>query len=266
VEVAPETFVIQATWGEGNGPVAVHINSMVIRGSEPVVVDSGAPVHREQYFNDLFGLVEPKDVRWVFISHDDGDHVGNVNELMAACPNATLITTWFMCERLGLEGLAVPPFRWRWVGDGEKFEAGDRVLLAVRPPLYDSPTTRGLFDSTTGVYWASDCYAAPVERATLFADELDSAFWSEGFTAFQAWNSPWVSMVDGAAFGAVCSGIEQLGVTTIASCHGPTIRGPQVAEAFKLLRTLPTVDVPAQPGQLALDEIVAAMAAEAPSA
>jgi hypothetical protein len=58
-----------------------------------------------------------------------------------------------------------------------------------------------------------------------------------------------LSVADGNTFGAVCSGIEQLGITTIASCHGPTIRGPQLAEAFKLTRTLPTVDVPPQPGR-----------------
>lgn len=261
VEVAPDTFLFQATWGEGAAPQAVNLNSMLIRGSEPVVVDTGSPVQREQYLNELFNLVEPDDVRWVYISHDDADHVGSVNEVMAACPNATLITTWFMCERMGVEGFNVPPFRWRWVGDGEKLDAGDRTLVALRPPLYDSPTTRGLFDPTTGVYWASDCYATPVERAVTFAEELDPGFWSAGFTTFQGWISPWVQLVDQYAFGAQCDRIEQLGVTTIASCHSPTIRGAQVAEAFRMMRGLPTADVPPQPGQLVLEEMIAAMTA-----
>ena len=93
----------------------------------------------------MFGLVEPADVRWVFISHDDVDHTGNVNALMAACPNATLIVNWFMVERMGAS-LAVPPTRQRWIGDGESFDVGDRTLHAIRPPVFDSPTTRGLFD------------------------------------------------------------------------------------------------------------------------
>lgn len=59
VEIAPETWVIQATIGEGVAPQAIHMNSMVIRAEEPVVVDTGCPIHRDQYFEDLFGLARP---------------------------------------------------------------------------------------------------------------------------------------------------------------------------------------------------------------
>src|SRR5690606_40473606 len=95
------------------------MNSMLIRGEEPVVVDTGCPIHRDHYLEDLFGLVDPEDVRWVFVSHDDPDHHGNVEAGMEACPNATLVATWFLCERLSAEGVAVPPSRWRWLGAGE---------------------------------------------------------------------------------------------------------------------------------------------------
>lgn len=259
VEIAPDTFVIQATQGEGTAPLAVHLNAMLIRGAQPVVVDTGAPVHRDHYLEDLFSLVEPDDVRWVFISHDDSDHYGNAEAVMAACPNAALVATWFLCERLAAEGFSVPPTRWRWVGPGDALDVGDRVLQAIRPPLFDSPTTRGLFDPTTGVYWAADCYATPVLRGAAYVDELDPHFWEEGFTAFQTWNSPWVSMVDRAAFSEACAHIERLEVSTIAGGHTPTIGYGDVATAFRMLRSMPEATVPPQPGQPVLDEIVAAM-------
>ena len=84
---------------------------MVIRGAEPVVVDTGMAENREQFLADVFSLVEPEDIRWVFISHDDVDHTGNLNALMEAAPNATLIINWFMTERMGasLEVLAAAP-------------------------------------------------------------------------------------------------------------------------------------------------------------
>jgi hypothetical protein len=44
--------------------------------------------------------------------------------------------------------------RVRWVRDGESFQAGDRTLVAVCPPFFDNPTTRGLLDTTTRVYWS----------------------------------------------------------------------------------------------------------------
>lgn len=259
IEIAPDTFVIHDAYSPPGAPVAVHMNTMLIRGAEPVVVDTGTPLNRADYLDDLFSLVEPADVRWVFISHDDVDHYGNLHEVMAACPNATLVASWFFCERIGVDRLDIPPFRWRWLNDGDRLDVGDRTLAAIRPPLYDSPTTRGLFDPTTGVYWAADCYATPVAAPTAFVDELEPDAWAAGFTMFQAWNSPWSAMLDPARFAEACASIERLGVSTIATCHSPTVGASQVDRAFELLRAVPTAEVLPQPDQLTLDAIVASI-------
>jgi flavorubredoxin len=267
LEIAPDTFVIHAAHGEGVAPQVVHMNSMVIRGAEPVVVDTGAPVHREQYLADLFGLVEPEDVRWVFISHEDLDHVGNVEAVMDACPNAVLVSTWFLCERMTVAGLTVPPTRWRWVGDGETLDVGDRTLVAHRPPLYDEPTTRGLFDPTTGVYWGSDAFATPVPAPLRWASELAPEAWEAGFATFHHWNSPWAAMLDEARFAAEVERLERLGIRTIATCHGPTVEEPLVPRALGMLRAVPSAAaVPPQPGQPLLDEIIDGILAASPPA
>lgn len=259
IEIAPETFVIHDTYCPPGAPAGVPMNAMLIRGAEPVVVDTGTPLNRAGYLDDLFSLVDPSDVRWVFVSHDDVDHYGNVHEVMAACPNATLVASWFLCDRIAVERLDVPPIRWRWLNDGDTLDVGDRTLVAARPPLYDSPTTRGLFDPTTGVYWAADCYATPVATPTAFVDEIDPDAWAAGFLQFQTWNSPWAAMVDPARYAEACAAIERLGITTIATCHSPTIGASQVDRAFELLRGVPTAEVIPQPDQLVLDQIVAAI-------
>jgi len=252
VEIAPETWVIQDTAGEDQPGPAVHMNSMLIRGAQPVVVDTGVPDNADRYFEDLFGLVDPADVRWVFVSHDDIDHYGNVGELMRLCPDATLVTSWFLCERLGSE-LDVAPTRWRWL------DVGDRTLSAIRPPLYDSPTTRGLFDPVTGVYWGSDCYACPVTTGTEFVDDLDPDEWAGGTGVFARWNSPWVDLVDADRYAAQCRRIEELPLRAIASTHGPTIGASDLARAHEIIRSAPTLATPPQPGQADLDAMLAAL-------
>ncbi len=258
VEIAPDTFVIQDAVADG--PLAVHMNSMVIRSAQPVVVDTGLPMNRDRYLEDLFGLVDPLDVRWVFLSHDDVDHYGNVDAVMDLCPNATLITSWFMTQRLAGE-LHVPPTRWRWLGDGESLDVGDRTLTAIRPPLYDSPTTRGLFDPRTGVYWASDCFATPVPTSTAFVEDLDPDAWRDGFISFNSWNSPWVSLVDRDRYLTECRRVTDLPLSSIAGTHGPTIEASDLAMATEMLLRLPSDAVPPQPGQELLEQIQAAMAA-----
>jgi flavorubredoxin len=256
--IAPDTYVIHDHEGEGTDPVAVPLNTMVIRGEQPVVVDTGMAENREQYLSDLFSIVEPQDVRWVFISHDDVDHTGNLNVVMEACPNATLVINWFIGKRMG-QSLEVPLTRQRWVGDGESFDAGDRVLHAIRPPVFDSPTTRGLFDPTTGVYWASDSFATPMLQPVTHIDTIDPDFWAQGFAMFAHAVSPWAAMTEAHKFEQTVRRVEQLGVTTIAACHTPTVGPGFVGPAFELMRAFRTQPVAPEPDQAVLDQIIAAM-------
>jgi flavorubredoxin len=254
--IAPDTFVIHDF--EAPDPVIVSLNTMVIRGAEPVVVDTGMAENREQYLSDLFSIVDPEDVRWVFISHDDVDHTGNVNAVMDACPNATLIVNWFIGKRMG-ESLAVPLSRQRWIRDGESFDAGDRVLQAVRPPVYDSPTTRGLFDPTTGVYWASDAFATPLLAPQTHLDGIDPDFWAGGFATFGQYISPWSLLADDAKFAQTVRRIEQLDITAIAGCHTPTIGPDHVGAALELMHTFRSMPIMPEPDQAVLEQILEAM-------
>ncbi len=260
--IAPETFLVHDHHGEGEGPVSVALNSMVIRGAEPVIVDTGVASNRDQYLADVFGLVEPADVRWVFISHDDIDHTGNVNDVMDACPNATLVVNWFIMERMG-ETLAVPPTRQRWVGDGESFDVGDRTLHAVRPPVFDSPTTRGLFDPTTGVYWASDSFATPMLTPVRDVAEIDREFWADGMDMFNHYISPWLEIVDPAKFEQTVERVAAFGPSVMAGCHTPAIHGDRVARAIEQTRHTPAAIAPPLPDQAALEQIQQALLAGA---
>lgn len=254
-QIAPDTFVIQDTQGEGVAPVAVHCNSMVIRGAEPIVVDTGTPANRDRWFADLASIVDLDDVRWVFLSHDDEDHYGNLVQVMDRCPNATLLTSWFQWERLG-NLPTVPPFRMRWLDAGESFTANGRTYVAARPPLYDSPTTRGLLDTETGVYWASDCFASPVPHGMADIAELDREQWRGGFTMFHQLLAPWLPMVDERGYQDEITRFTSLGATTIASAHTPTIFGADVTTAIEMLRAVPGAPLAPTPGQAELDVII----------
>src|SRR5262249_46091871 len=137
-QIAPETFVIHQIQEALGAPLFVYLNSMVIRGKEPVIVDTGTPANRKQWLEDVFTLVHPSDVRWVFLSHDDVDHSGNLDQVMDACPNAQLVCNWAMVERHS-NCFEFPLERCRWVMHGDALDVGDRTLQAVRPPVFDSP-------------------------------------------------------------------------------------------------------------------------------
>ena len=257
--IAPDTFLIHDHHGEGTEPVSVALNTMVIRAAEPVVVDTGMAENGDQYLDDVFSLVEPEDIRWVFISHDDVDHTGSVNALMAAAPNATLVIDWFMQERMGAS-LDVPASRWRWVQDGDTLDVGDRALHVVRPPVFDSGTTRGLFDPRTRVYWASDAFASPMATPVRHVAGVDPVAWEAGIHTFARYISPWLTLVDDAKFQRTVDRIEALRPQVLAGCHTPAIDGAYIAQAIAATRVAPSAVVPPQPDQSVLDAIHAALA------
>jgi flavorubredoxin len=210
----------------------------------------------------VFSLVDPADVKWIYLSHDDVDHTGNLSEVLSACPNATLVASWAIVERHS-NAMEFPLDRVRWVNDGESFSVGDRTLRAVRPPLYDSPTTRGLFDESTGVYWAVDAFATPIPGSDpiLSVADLDPNMWRESITMFMYYAlSPWLAVVDPVRFAQVCDDNQSLGASTIVSAHSPTIPSSHIKDAYAIARDLPTVTPPPCPDQNVLDEIIAASA------
>jgi len=263
-EVAPATYVIHEVQHALGQPLSVFINSAVVDGDEPVLIDTGSLRNRQAWLKDAFNLVDPKRVKWVFVSHEDADHVGNLDDVMEACPNATLVCNWALTER-HTNAFEFPLGRCRWMDDGITFDAGDREMTVVRPPLYDSPSTRGLFDKRTGVYWAVDCFATPVpggEGADNLAgdvSQLDDEFWTQGMTMF-AFNAlaPWLRLVDKKRFSTDVDRLTELSISTIISAHSPAITGDRVADAIEKTRDLPDAQCPPAPDQAVLDLILAA--------
>src|SRR5919199_255124 len=189
--IAADTWLIPNLFPAGPGAF-LPVNSMLIRGSEPIVVDTGAAVHRDNWFEQVFSLVEPEDVRWVFLSHDDGDHLGNLHELMDRCPNATLVANFFITERVALERpRPLDIHRLRWVGPGESFDAGDRRLHLMLPPIFDGPATRGLYDEKTGVLWAVDSFAALTPGAIHEVADIPRSMFEETFRLLNSLVAPW---------------------------------------------------------------------------
>jgi hypothetical protein len=257
-KVADDTWVIHQVQPALGQPLFVYLNSMVIRGAEPMLVDTGTPANRTQWLEDAFSIVEPEDVQWVFLSHDDVDHTGNLDQVMDACPNAKLVCNWAMVER-HTNCFEFPLARCRWIMDGDTLDIGDRQLLARRPPVYDSPTTRGLFDPKTGVYWSVDTFATPLPDPDLGVADLDPEFWDFGLALFALGAvSPWLSLVDEDKYAGYVDQTQGLDIKTVAACHSPVIEGPFIERAFARIRQLPSMVPPLMPDQSVLDEIIAA--------
>jgi flavorubredoxin len=257
--IADDTWVIPELLTAGPDAL-ISVNSLVVAGAEPTIVDTGGALNRQRWLEQAWSLVDPADVRWVFISHDDADHIGNLLQVLDACPQATLVANWWIVERLRTE-YQLPLGRCRWVNDGESFDAGDRSFRAILPPVFDSPATRGLFDSRTGALWAGDCFASLLTHPVTDGGDLAPEFWTETFAMVHSIFTPWHPWLDPAKFNAHVDRTADLNPSVIASAHGPVLRDRMIKDAFELIRELPTMEPRPMFGQADLDGMLAAMAA-----
>ncbi len=260
--VAPDTWLIPNLAPAGEG-LFIPVNSMVIRGAEPVIVDTGAPVHRELWLEKVFSIVEPQDVRWIFLSHDDGDHTGGLLDALEMCPQATLVTNFFMVERLELEKPTLPRERMRWIDPGGSFDAGDRTLHLFKPPIFDGPATRGLYDAKTAAMWIVDSFACLTPGA-LDVRDLPRDLVEESLPAMNSLASPWHQWLDPNVYRRHVDDVEALGVVAVASAHGPIMTGDAIHEAFDVVRSLAGRPIIPPPGQELLDTLIAQVLATTP--
>ena len=182
--------------------------------------------------------------------------------MLDLCPDARLVTNLFSALRMTAERM--PPLdRVLIVNPGESFDAGDRTLTAIVPPTYDSPTTRGLYDPTTGVYWAADSFAAETARPVDDPDEVDTDELRENFLHSQRMVSPWHELLDPTAYGAHLALVSDLAVDVAVGAHGPAFRGPQVARAFEWFAELPSLPAAPLVGQGDLEMLLSMLGAGA---
>jgi len=67
IEVLPAHFPIP-------GAGLLPINAFLIKAKEPVLVDTGMGIETEKFMETLGTLIDPRDLRWVWLTHDDADH------------------------------------------------------------------------------------------------------------------------------------------------------------------------------------------------
>ena len=256
VKVAPDTYLIPNLAAAEPGTY-VPVNSMVILGQEPIIVDTGAPVHREHWLEQVYGLVDPEDIKWVFLSHEDGDHTGSLDQVLEAAPQAKLVMNFFSTERLALEK-ALPLDRMIWLEPGATLDIGDRTLRLLLPPIFDGPATRGLLDEKSGVMWAVDSFAAMTLGESFEHGDIPAEMYDDTFSLLNSLISPWHAWLDPVKYDAHIASVQALAPSVVANAHGPVYRGALIDAAFNRVRHMAGAPLVPRPGQETLDAMLAA--------
>ncbi len=217
IDVLPSYFPIP---GYGILP----INAFVLKAAEPVLVDTGQVLLSDAFTPQLSAVIDPEDLRWLWLTHVDPDHTGSLHRLLDEAPNLRVITTFLALGKLSLFR-PLPLDRVYLLNPGQSLGVGDRTLTAVRPPTYDAPETTGFYDPQSGAFFSADCFGVLMSEPAENAADIRAEDLREGLVTWTTVDSPWLHMIDYTLFTGTLDRIRDMAPTVILSSHLPAAQG-----------------------------------------
>lgn len=257
-QIRPDVTVLSDSL-EVPGIGHLPVNAFVLHAAQPVVVDTGLGLPDRDFLRTLDSVLDPADVRWIWLTHPDRDHTGGIFDLLDAAPKARVVTMFLSAGIMSCER-PLPMDRLYLLNPGQSLDVGDRTLTGFRPPLYDNPATVGFFDDLSGVCFSSDCFGGPMPRAELAeAPDVREIGAEDLRTAQLLWatvDSPWVQNVDTRQYLGTFSTLRDREPPLVLSAHlppAPGITGQMVGTLGSAAGAAPFVG----PDQQALERMLA---------
>lgn len=247
IDVLPSYFPIP-----GLGILPTH--AFLLRATTPVLIDSGLVPLGDQFMERLSSIIDITDLRWLWLTHTDQDHIGSLLPILEKAPKLKVITTFLGLGKRSLNQ-PLPMDRVFLLNPGQTIDMGDRTLTAIKPPAFDAPETTGFFDPRSGALFCADCFGTLMSDPVTLAADIKPDDLEEGLLTWAGVDFPWLHMVNEGVFGKVLDDIRRMSPKIILSSHLP----PAVDMTERLLGYLaaaPAREPFTGPDQKALEEMI----------
>jgi flavorubredoxin len=247
IDVVPAYFPIP-------GLGIVPINAFVLRAAEPLLVDTGLVPLSDHFMEKLSSVIDPEDLRWLWLTHADQDHAGSLRRILQAAPRLRVITTFLGAGRMSLFQ-PLPMDRVYLLNPGQSISVGDRILTAIRPPSYDAAETTGFYDPKAAAFFCADCFGALMSQPRENAADIGTENLQEGLVTWATVDAPWLHTVNKRSFSKSLSRVRELSAKLILSAHLPVARD-MTEELLGYLALVPTAEPFVGPDQQALEAML----------
>lgn len=237
----------------------IPINAFVLMSREPVLIDTGQVLLSDQFMEKLSSAIEPRDLKWLFLTHTDQDHIGSLFRVLETAPTLRVITTFLALGKISLFK-PFPVERVYLLNPGQTINVGDRTLTALKPPTYDAPETTGFYDPKASALFSADSFGALMSQPEEDASGIEPAKLRDGLITWTTIDSPWLHTVDRHAFAKSLDSIRDISPKIILSSHLPAACD-MAQELLQLLAQVPAAKPFVGPDQQAFEAMIKGLAA-----
>ncbi len=194
-------------------------NSYIIRGEKVALVDTSHAKFRQLYLDALTGVIDPKTIDYLIISHTEPDHSGLVKDVLELAPQAVVVGAKVAIKFL--KDLVHQPFEFIQVKSGDRLDLGNgHDLEFVSAPNLHWPDTIFTYDPKTTTLFTCDAFGLHYCSAATYDEDLkaitpDYRFYYECLMAPNA--------------RSVLSAMKRIDkldgdITLVANGHGPLLK------------------------------------------
>ncbi len=211
--------------GEDGWHEAVRVYVLLNDGC-PLLFDAGSHVHRGQIMAELQMLLGDTPVGYVFLTHTELPHTGNLSTILTAWPTAKIVVSSAILPYCELPWWVKPEqIMYGYAGTNEVY--GGRPISFLDGILKDQPGTHWMYDGQTGTLFTADAfgYLFPSSAENQFDDELENGIPVEWLRRYHASAFRFLPMVDGAKVNAdIAKVFAKRAINIIAPTHGNAMR------------------------------------------
>lgn len=196
-----------------------HNSSYLVMGSRAtVLVDTGMPYGWAQLREELLSVLKGRTLDFIFPTHPESPHMGNIGPLFEEFPKARLVGD------LRNYHLYYPDAtdRFQTMRAGDELDLGNRRLIAVPAAIHDLPNTLWAYEPEHKVLFVSDAYPYTHEheahQCALTSEEMPEPIRPEDTSIVISRALGWVRYVD--------ADVIMKRLTDLLETYPPNIIGP----------------------------------------
>ncbi len=126
-------------------------NSYFINAEKKTIVETSKEKFWDVYYEKIKKVVDPAEIEYIIVDHTEPDHSGNLKNLLAVAPNATVVGSGNAIRYL--KDLMGTDFPHMIVKDGHTLDLGNKTIQFIGAP---------------NLHWPDSIYSYLVEDKVLF--------------------------------------------------------------------------------------------------
>lgn len=211
-------------------------NSYFIDSEKPTVIDTVDMMYGREFIDNLKGLIDLDQIKYIVVNHTEPDHSGAMAGLCAKAKNAIIV-----CSELAVDELKelykLYNREFLIVKDGDTLDIGGKTLLFKMTPYLHTAETMITYCIEDKILFPCDIFSTHVATFDLF-DNLAKEDITEDFIGyFNAIIAPHKNYVE-----ILMNAIKDLDIKIIAPSHG-YILTKNIDKYIKIYKDMSIIDL-----------------------